>query len=395
MRIDLSTVNRDDFIIKPGPHGLLINPAFTKHRWKDEELIYRSLLVSEAGEVLSAGFPKFLNKGENPNHDAVLATMLQVAPSRVFVTNKLDGSLVIRSVIDGKVIFRTRGSQTLNQFHDEVMAVANQYPYLLDPEIGPHLSLLMEYTGHQSVEDQVVIRYDKSELHILGAVGHAELSVHNDPQSLMILSQCFDVPHVEVIESGDLAAIEALENTEGVVVSWHDITTCRGMLKVKTAWYMLRHRLKYNLSEKDLKTYCYLNQLTSLEDVQSDLYSKYGIDYEAVASFTPCLQRFFGEVALMKYEYVFLAASLFTDLEALNNRKDKVGRIQTFVAERKLPKYYFHAFIADLDGKPQWTNDIMLSNILDQPVAHIRELRKVGMDLKPMVPHEATAAASH
>lgn len=75
--------------------------------WTEEELLFRSLMFNrETGQVVSAGLPKFFNYGES-ELDTILLNNKLAQGEPVLFTEKMDGSLLIRSVINGKVRLRT------------------------------------------------------------------------------------------------------------------------------------------------------------------------------------------------------------------------------------------------------------------------------------------------
>ena len=92
----------------------------------------------------------------------------------IWLTEKFDGSLVVRSVIDGVVVWRTRGHWQLNQFETPVMAQVQRYPRLLDPSFALAASLLFEFTS-AAPELRVVLAHAEDGLTLLGEVDHRQL----------------------------------------------------------------------------------------------------------------------------------------------------------------------------------------------------------------------------
>jgi hypothetical protein len=378
MKIDLSTIDQTQFDLKVGPHGTLINPRHDKHRWQEHELIYSSLLVDDNGGIVSSGFPKFLNMGENPRNDERFFSYLNnPGEHRVCFTEKLDGSLIIRFVVDNKVYFRTRGSQTLGQFHDEVMAVVQRYPNLLLPDLAKYGSVLLEYTGHQSREDQVVLKYDKSELHILGYVYHDGLLVYTDDNCLDIFSRLFMVPRTPTRDITDLASVQHLEEQEGVVasVSVQPDGHCIQMVKIKTDWYKVRHRLKYCLTDKDFNLYCYINNITTFEEARDHLYSAYGLDYEVTEMMRPGFEEY-----RTQYEYVRNSLQgLYDHLSAFSlgqTRKVAVAVAKELAQSRILHTAWFNALMAMYDDNPVGALDMIMANVLGCSTMHLYQIRK-------------------
>src|SRR5262245_13940787 len=118
-RIDLAGIDREQFSVSERNGRFLITPLKSKHVWAESELHLRSLLVNADGDVLSSGFPKFVNYGENKEHDKTFR--LSLGYGTVAFHEKLDGTLIILDFIDGKPHFRTRGSHDLGAFEEPVM----------------------------------------------------------------------------------------------------------------------------------------------------------------------------------------------------------------------------------------------------------------------------------
>ncbi len=159
--INFDEINRDEFqiskrFLKEIGEVILITPSFEKHKWTPSELHLRSLLCTPDGKICSSGFQKFKNLGEDPEVD--LLVKQSILEGKSWFTSKMDGSLVIRSVINGKVHFRTRGSHTLGEgFIGPIMKmVQERYPKLLDPNLDARYSILFEYT---SPENKIVVDY--------------------------------------------------------------------------------------------------------------------------------------------------------------------------------------------------------------------------------------------
>ncbi|HEY7358938.1 MAG TPA: RNA ligase, partial [Ktedonobacterales bacterium] len=146
--LDARLVDRKDFAVDDIGACLFIHPKRDKWDWTEDELRLRSVAVDLQGRVISTGWPKFFNMGERPANDAALEQALE-SGEEVFFTEKLDGTLIVRSVLpNGKVIFRTRGRWESDEFGPLAHAVASaRYPALLDPRIMPEWSLLFEYVG--------------------------------------------------------------------------------------------------------------------------------------------------------------------------------------------------------------------------------------------------------
>lgn len=287
-KIDLAAIDRESFDVKSSdkyPGRFLIVPKKSKHVWTEEERKFRSLLVDSEGRVLSSGFPKFLNVGENCADDAAFQEAL--AEGRVTFTEKRDGSLIIVDLIGKGIHFRTRGNFDLGDFEAPVMGlVRERYPDLIRwferaPFWFDGCSLLFEYTAP---ENRIVVRYDEARLSFLGVVDKSDLSVHVGEDvyhhlrtNVGIISPRyyeFDTRDWQVIAP----AIRGWQDDEGVVASFRTYKGLR-MVKIKATQYVKLHAIKFKLEGKVNKL-AFLLGIKSQDEVLPKL-AAFGIDYEA------------------------------------------------------------------------------------------------------------------
>jgi hypothetical protein len=271
-------VDPKSFIIQQIEEYTFIHPKHTKWDWTQEELRLRSVAVDRQGRVVSSGFPKFFNSGERPADDAKLEAALSNG-EEVFFTEKLDGTLMIRSVLpDGRIIFRTRGMWSGGDFALVAFGLSvKRYPVLLEPTFMPEWSLLFEYVGPENL---IVIAYSEPDLHFLGAIRHADLH-------LMPIQELHEFAHEHHLRAAPLVELprdlKGLQQTvrewgdrEGVVVRLH-----RGQLliKVKSARYLALHAMRANMSYDLIAEYARGANVRSEEDLEVGL-RELGYDYE-------------------------------------------------------------------------------------------------------------------
>lgn len=239
--------NRGFMVKEHGPY-VLVHPSKGKRDWEADELRFRSVVLDAGGRVVSSGWPKFFNQGEWPDHDARIAN--ELASGQAVITHKHDGSLIIRSVLgDGRVLLRTRDSFDGGKFAPLAHAVAQaKYPWLLDPDVFTHGSLLFEYVG---TGNQIVVRYHgDDDLVLIGAAEHdtnggVRYLCHD---ALADVAHVFGLRLVETYawaESGIAGVLDQVRNwdtAEGVVVRSRDGQT---LLKIKSAWYFAQHALRW------------------------------------------------------------------------------------------------------------------------------------------------------
>lgn len=221
----------------------LIQPQFIGCKWTQDNKHFRSSVWNSEGELISAGFPKFTNWGENPDNFPVPTSL-----KNAVVTEKMDGSLLIVSKYKGQFILRTRGTVDASKMENgaELEIFKQKYPKVFEfQSLGMDtwpFSLLFEWT---SPSNRIVVRYgDEPTFVLVGAVNHAEYKLWTQ-EWLDSLAKGFGVPRPEVFNFNDvselLEKVDLWEGKEGVVVYSKD---GQALHKVKSAWYLVRHRLK-------------------------------------------------------------------------------------------------------------------------------------------------------
>lgn len=301
MKIDIKTIDTERFHINertiPGIGDVvLVVPHKAMWKWEPGEEHLRSLLCRPDGTVISAGLPKFFNFGENRDHDLVVLEGLRKGKTQFVV--KEDGSLIIRSVIDGKVHFRTRGSEQIAEdMRDDVMELIHrEYPYLLDPSIHmPESSLLMEYVGPRN---QIVVRYERPALVALGWVDFgAQDKLYfrphrtgpEDPLRYMPRPALVDLP--AAIDDA-VARVRAFSDQEGVVSwTWIDEGMDTHLCKFKSAWYLRLHSLRTQATPRYMREFCFVNGIRDLDGLKRALLDA-GFDWEVCTYLEPLFDEF-------------------------------------------------------------------------------------------------------
>ena len=194
MKISLDSLRSNpDFYVHECQHQILgllflVVPAARKQRWNNDELHLRSLLCTPNGEIVCAGLPKFFDIAE-PQEDATsllpsLQNQMHNSEIKTYLPEKVDGTLLIRTVIDGQVCFRTRGSHQLGRLSSSVLSlIESKYPNLLDPSIDIEnvglpegkASLLMEFVDPSK---PIIVQYSEA---MIKGIGIMKLSSHQLP----------------------------------------------------------------------------------------------------------------------------------------------------------------------------------------------------------------------
>src|SRR5215510_6784067 len=173
-------IDPEHFLIQEREGLRLIVPkkssALADHVWTSENVQYRSRLETLAGEVVSQGFKKFMNLGQGPEGLRVdTAEVIQAClAGDAVATVKIDGSLIVRSVYQGRVLLRTRGAFGYEHQENagEIEACTRRYPCLLDPAYMPAHSILLEWVSPTNV---IILKYAQPDLFVVGAIDHQHL----------------------------------------------------------------------------------------------------------------------------------------------------------------------------------------------------------------------------
>lgn len=228
----------------------LVQPQHIGCNWTQDNKVLRSSLWDSNGELISAGFPKFTNWGEKPESFPVPRSL-----DSATVVEKIDGSLLIVSKWKGQYILRTRGTTdagTLENGHELELFKQKILPritgYMNDGETWS-CSWLFEWV---TPENRIVLDYgEEPAWYLVGVVYHKDYA--------LILQNHLDVtatqlklkrPPTHVFAEVDdlITNVGAWKGREGVCVYSHLDQTIH---KVKSAWYLVLHHMKSELSSFD------------------------------------------------------------------------------------------------------------------------------------------------
>lgn len=250
MRIDLSSIDREQFSVKEGVFcgipAMLVTPALQGTQWTQANKHLRSSIWSLDGELLSGSFPKFTNAGENPEH----FPMPDSVADTIFV-EKLDGSCGVFDWVNGQLSVRTRGT-----FSYETLENADDFRFCIAryPRIGewlkehPHVTLLTEVT---TPNQRIVLDYGpEPDMVLIGGVVKDDYVLL--PQSTLdhlAISLNMRRPRRFTFASISHALndIKAWEGMEGCVM-YHPL----GLHKLKADSYLRRHRFKERVTVPNL-----------------------------------------------------------------------------------------------------------------------------------------------
>lgn len=386
MKIDLAALNRDDFDVKERDGRFLVNPAKSKHVWTDEELKYRSLLLDAEGYVLSSGFPKFRNYGEDKIDDVDFRVSL--GHGAVEFREKMDGSLIIADFDDnGAIRLRTRGNFDLGDFSEPVLKLVENNRYFLGARflLSERYSYLFEYTGP---ENRIVIRYEEPKLTYLGRVDKHTLEL--DLRAFDHYAALFQVEpaktHLLTHDFDDLMkVVKAWDDKEGVVAEFSRADGSRRLLKIKATQYIKLHSIKFKLEGKVNKL-AFLLGITNQDEAVEKL-SAMGIDAEAQSYIQPELDVYLEKYRNVGFDWfafrvaceAYAKEAKYAHTDTREARKFFVTEVRKFLMDSKdqsrVNLDWFGAAMDIYDGKQQegWLK-IMAKVIFEDSVNSLKAL---------------------
>ena len=252
MKIDLTQIDTTQFMVHEhivnGEVVSLVQPQHIGCRWDTKNKVFRSSVWDANGELISAGFPKFTNWGENPEVFPLPDTL-----NGATIVEKVDGSLLIVSKWKGQYILRTRGTIDATKLDNgyELEIFKQKFLPVLDKmmrgqETWPE-SVLFEWV---SPTQKIILSYgDEPDWYLVGSVLHSTYTLAQQ-YVLDIVAKgqgwkrpvTYNFPSIEDL----LANVEQWKGKEGVV-----IYSPVGLHKAKSIWYLCLHKMKSELSSFD------------------------------------------------------------------------------------------------------------------------------------------------
>jgi hypothetical protein len=266
MKIDIQSIDREQFMVHEhfvnGELLYLVQPQHIGCKWQQNNKHFRSSVWNAQGELVSAGFPKFVNWGENPDNFPVPQSLKDTD-----IVEKIDGSLLVVSKYKGNHILRTRGTvdaSKLDNGHELELFKQTILPKLQpgsDDGTGTdtwELSYLFEWV---SPNQRIILNYgDSPDWFLVGTVRHEDYSLLTQGELNAFASfigfkrpPIYTFPTVEDL----MQNIESWKGKEGVVIysNYGQI-----LHKVKGLWYLALHRMKEALASFDKVVDVYFEQ---------------------------------------------------------------------------------------------------------------------------------------
>lgn len=211
--------------------------AVIKRRWNRVTRNCRGLICNtDTREVLARPFPKFFNLGEPLAREDYEA--------EVEVTDKLDGSLGIGYVWEGKLYIATKGSFASDQSIEANKILQETHPDWLPPEgVTPLFEIIYP-------ENRIVLDYGQSrQLRLITGI---DMETGKTSEGVKSLWGRWPGGSTHLTKYETLyEAVSAFprENAEGFVVRYLDTDE---RVKIKQADYLAKHKLVFNLSQRTI-----------------------------------------------------------------------------------------------------------------------------------------------
>jgi hypothetical protein len=344
MKYDLSTIDQNQFNVVPhliaGETCFLVTPQRIGVEWNQTNKVLRSSVWNSNGELISAGFAKFVNWGEKPENFPTPNTLHGCT-----IVEKLDGSLFIVSKYKGQFIIRTRGTVDASKLDNghEVELFKQKHALVLNHDMSETWdhSILFEWT---TPTNRIVIDYgSEPSWKLIGLVYHDDYSMAvQDTLDFVAMKLNLDRPETFTFRSTEdlIASVEQWKGKEGVCVYSKN---GQEIHKVKGQQYLRCHYFKSNATFENTVDLFFEFGQPSYQDFQSKLVEVF--DWECanmVLGFTSTICDGFKEVnSIVSYmkEFVEPMKSL--------SRKEAAQKIIGSYSTTNRASYCFQL----LDGK--------------------------------------------
>lgn len=310
MRINLEEVNKDVFNIAPksffGEEVFLITPKEMSHKWTQQDKIFRSSIWNKEGDLISAGFPKFTNWGENEENFPLPKDL-----NNCVVVDKLDGSLLIVSKYKGNYIIRTRGNidasehqpEEIEYFKNNILKTIEKMAFS-DNNGNWWCSILFEW---YSPSKKIIVNYGTSpEFWLIGIVNHRDYSLYTQSELDLIAKELklkrpntYKIPSIEIL----MKDVKEWKGKEGVCIYSH--VRGQSIHKVKSGWYLLLHKARQSFSsiKNIFDTWVKLGKPTELDDLENAFVNNFDFElWECIKDDCCAIRNAYVEYLRLKTE---------------------------------------------------------------------------------------------
>lgn len=254
MKIDLNSVDRtlfqveENIILATGTPIYFIHPnPAAVIQWDKSNAHFRSSVWDKNGNLISAGFKKFFEVGENEQYAA--------SPTEIngSIHEKIDGTLLIVSSYDGHQFIRTRGRLEIDNFDQKEINWFKRSLRYFDENLGSPWShsYLFEWVSSNPNHRQVINYGIQPAFYLVGIINHEDYGLF--PQlhlNSLAKSAGFRRPpqflYTNITELKN--DVETWRDKEGVVISSQKDQVQH---KLKSKWYRAFHKLINKGSDRE------------------------------------------------------------------------------------------------------------------------------------------------
>jgi hypothetical protein len=231
-----------------GDECVLVFPKAMGVDWDESNKIFRSSIWRKSDmKPVSLSFRKFTNVGEKPEFEP-----LNLKENLEFI-RKVDGSCLIVSKFNGKLVARTRGTSDARILDNgyEIGFLIKKYPFVFDNPVlnSEEFTLLFEW--YSNANKIVVKEADEPTLWLTGIVQHSDYQ-YLSQTTLDLYGKEWNVQRPERYNFDNLEAMEKVvagwTDYEGIVIYSKNGQTLK---KSKAARYLFLHKVLAGLENEE------------------------------------------------------------------------------------------------------------------------------------------------
>lgn len=252
MKIDFKNYDLTEFLVREGTicglDGILVQPPHIGIKFNQQNKIFRSSIWDRDGNLLSAGFKKFVNWGENPEQFPDPASL-----KNCNVLTKIDGSTLIVDYLNDQLNMRTRGTfnYTALDNPEDFEYVLNRYDGILNlAKMSPDQSILFEIVTPNM---KIVLDYgDEPDCYLIGIVNKKDYTMVTQ-RTLDEIAKTFHLKRPSRYNFDSIPnmqeTIKTIQGVEGVCVYFNNDQDIK---KLKSDTYLTLHAFKSNLTYENM-----------------------------------------------------------------------------------------------------------------------------------------------
>jgi hypothetical protein len=231
-----------------GEDCVLVFPHQIGVKWNNQNKIFRSSIWTVDGKLISAGYKKFVNVGEQPEFEPVNEK------GKISFISKKDGSLLVISKFKNQLIVRTRGTidaESTMENGFEIPILKEKYPKVFDNHLldSESYSILCEW--YSPINKIVEREADEPSLWLLGIVRHADYG-YREQDVVDLFAKDWDIPRPERHDFNTIeemvSSVKEWRKGEGIVLYANGDQVLK---KAKADRYLYIHRIKSKLNSED------------------------------------------------------------------------------------------------------------------------------------------------